>query len=254
MIDPVGERLVRFLAHAGVASRRRVEALIAAGRVDVNGVIVREQGSRIDPQRDVVRVDGGIVQKPAQCVYILLHKPEGYLSTVSDPQGRPTVLDLLPDRLRGQRLYPVGRLDSDTSGLLLLTNDGDFTLHLTHPRYALEKHYVALIEGRPTGAALKTLRQGVVIVEDSGRRYRTAPVGSLALRHAGDRCWLSMSIHEGRKRQVRRMLAAVGLPVLALQRVGIGTLTLGSLPAGRWRYLTEAEIVALHGAHAGDPL
>jgi len=254
MIDPAGERLARFLAHAGVASRRRAEALIAAGRVEVNGVIVRDQGSRLDPQRDVVRVDGGVVQKNTHCVYLLLHKPEGYLSTVSDPQGRPTVLDLLPARLGSQRLYPVGRLDSDTSGLLLLTNDGDFTLHLTHPRYALEKHYVALVEGRPTGAALKLLRQGVVIVEDSGRRYRTAPVGSLALRHDGEHSWLTVSIHEGRKRQVRRMLAAVGLPVLALQRVGIGTLTLGSLPAGRWRYLTEAEILALRGAHASDPL
>jgi 23S rRNA pseudouridine2605 synthase len=254
MINPAGERLARFLAHAGVASRRRAEELIAAGRVQVNGVVVREQGSRIDSQHDVVRVDGSVVQKSECYVYILLHKPEGYLSTVSDPQGRPTVLDLLPAGLRNQRLYPVGRLDSDTSGLLLLTNDGDFTLHLTHPRYALEKHYVALVEGRVSGAALRALRQGVVIVEDSGRRYRTAPAGHLALRHDGDRSWLALSIHEGRKRQVRRMLAVVGLPVLSLQRVGIGTLTLGSLPAGRWRSLTQAEILALRGAHAGDPL
>jgi pseudouridine synthase len=254
MINPPGERLARFLAHAGVASRRRAEELIAAGRVQVNGVVVREQGSRIDPQHDMVRVDGGIIQRSERQVYILLHKPEGYLSTVSDPQGRPTVLDLLPPELHSQRLYPVGRLDNDTSSLLLLTNDGDFTLHLTHPRYALEKHYIALVEGRPTSTALKTLRQGVVIVEDSGRRYRTAPTGRLSLRHDGDRTWLALSIHEGRKRQVRRMLAVVGLPVLSLQRVGIGTLTLGQLPAGRWRYLTEAEVLALRGAHAGDPL
>lgn len=254
MIDTPGERLARFLAHAGIASRRHAEDLIAAGRVQVNGVIVREQGSRISPQHDVVSVDGHIVRQSERQVYILLHKPEGYLSTVSDPQGRPTVLDLLPAELRGQRLYPVGRLDSDTSGLLLLTNDGDFTLHLTHPRYALEKHYVALVEGRPTRAALNELRQGVVIVEDHGRRYRTAPAGCLALRRAGDCTWLTLSIHEGRKRQVRRMLAAVGLPVLSLKRAGIGALSLGSLPVGEWRYLTEAEVLALRGGHTGGPL
>ncbi|HEY1353721.1 MAG TPA: pseudouridine synthase [Ktedonobacteraceae bacterium] len=254
MIETSGERLARFLAHAGVASRRHAEDLIAAGRVQVNAVTIREQGSRIDPQHDVVSVDGKVVQKSEQRIYILLHKPEGYLSTVSDPQGRPTVLDLLPAGLRRQRLYPVGRLDSDTSGLLLLTNDGEFTLQLTHPRYALEKHYVALVEGRPPAIALNALRQGVVIVEDHGHRYRTAPAGHLALSRDGDYTWLALSIHEGRKRQVRRMLAVVGLPVLSLARVGIGTLTLGSLPAGRWRYLTAAEILALRGAHTGHPL
>jgi pseudouridine synthase len=254
MIETPGERLARFLAHAGIASRRHAEDLIAAGRVQVNGVTIREQGSRIDPEHDMVSVDGNAVRKSEQWVYILLHKPEGYLSTVSDPQGRPTVLDLLPAELRRQRLYPVGRLDNDTSGLLLLTNDGEFTLQLTHPRYALEKHYMALVEGRPTTMALNTLRQGVEIVEDHGRRYRTAPTGHLALSRAGDCTWLALSIHEGRKRQVRRMLAVVGLPVLSLKRVGIGTLALGSLPAGRWRYLTEAEILALRVAHAGHPL
>jgi len=254
MIDTPGERLARFLAHGGVASRRHAESLIAAGRVQVNGVTVREQGSRIDPERDVVRVDGRVVQGGGRRVYILLHKPEGYLSTVSDPQGRSTVLDLLPPELRRLRVYPVGRLDNDTSGLLLLTNDGDFALHLTHPRYALEKHYVALVQGRPTGAALYALRQGVLIVEDNGHRYKTAPARLTALRHEGDCTRLTLSIHEGRKRQVRRMLAAVGLPVLSLKRVGIGTLTLGSLPPGKWRYLTETEILALRGAHASNPL
>jgi pseudouridine synthase len=254
MIDSPGERLARFLAHAGVASRRHAENLIAAGRVQVNGVTIREQGSRIDPARDVVCVDGRLVQSSGPRVYLLLHKPEGYLSTVSDPQGRPTVLDLLPPALRRQRVYPVGRLDSDTSGLLLLTNDGDFALHMTHPRYALEKHYVALVEGRPSGAALRALRQGVVIVEDNGRTYKTAPARLGAVRHEGERTRLTLSIHEGRKRQVRRMLAAVGLPVLSLKRIGIGMLTLGSLPPGEWRYLTEEEILALRGAHAGNPL
>lgn len=249
MIETPGERLARFLAHAGVASRRHAENLIAAGRVQVNGAIIREQGSRIDPTRDVVQVDGQVVQMHSQQIYILLHKPAGYLSTVSDPQGRPTVLDLLPPDLRQQRIYPVGRLDNDTSGLLLLTNDGDFALHLTHPRYALEKHYEALVEGRPSGRAITSLRQGVFITEDSGSRYKTAPARIDSIRHEGIYSRLVLTIHEGRKRQVRRMLATVGLAVLTLKRVGIGTLTLSALPAGKWRHLTEAEVLTLRHGH-----
>ena len=245
MMEAPGERLARFLAHAGVASRRHAENLIAAGRVDVNGATIREQGSRIDPARDIVRVDGQIVQTNNRQIYILLNKPAGYLSTVSDPLGRKTVLDLLPAQLREQRIYPVGRLDSDTSGLLLLTNDGDFALHLTHPRYALDKHYEALVEGQPGGGAIAGLRQGVMITEDNGRRYKTAPAHIDSIRHDGIYSRLALTIHEGRKRQVRRMLATVGLPVLSLQRVGIGTLTLGNLPTGKWRYLTETEVKAL---------
>lgn len=245
MMEAPGERLARFLAHAGVASRRHAESLIAAGRVQVNDMVIREQGSKIDPARDVVRVDGQIIQARNEQIYILLHKPAGYLSTVSDPQGRPTVLDLLPANLREQRIYPVGRLDSDTSGLLLLTNDGDFALHLTHPRYALEKYYEALIEGQPSGGAIAGLRQGVFITEDNGRKYKTAPARIDSIRHDGIYSRLTLAIHEGRKRQVRRMLATVGLPILDLKRVGIGTLTLGSLATGKWRYLTEAEVTAL---------
>ena len=252
MIDSPGERLARFLAHAGVASRRHAEDLIAAGRVQVNGYTIREQGSRIDPARDVVLVDGRVVQMSTQHVYILLHKPLGYLSTVSDPQGRPTVIDLLPPELRRLRVYPVGRLDSDTSGLLLLTNDGDFALHLTHPRYALEKHYEVLIEGQPTNTALHTLRQGVVITEDNGRKHKTAPARFTSLRHEGNLTRMTVTIHEGRKRQVRRMFAALNLPVVSLKRAGIGTLTLGSLAEGTWRYLTEAEVTTLRGGHSSE--
>lgn len=240
-----GERLVRFLAHAGVASRRHAENLIAAGRVQVNGVVIREQGSRVDSARDIVQVDGRTVEAGSEHVYIMLHKPAGYLSTVSDPLGRPTVLDLLPPDLRRRRVYPVGRLDNDTSGLLLLTNDGDFALHLTHPRYALAKHYEALVEGRPGNTALHGLRQGVLITEDNGRRYKTAPARIDYIRHEGTATRLGLTIHEGRKRQVRRMLATVGLPVLALKRLGIGTLRLDSLPGGKWRFLTEAEVSEL---------
>jgi len=252
MIDSPGERLARFLAHAGVASRRHAEDLIAAGRVQVNGYTIREQGSRVDPAHDVVCVDGRVIQISEQQVYILLHKPLGYLSTVSDPQGRPTVLDLLPAEVQQLRVYPVGRLDSDTSGLLLLTNDGDFALHLTHPRYALEKHYEVLVQGQPTHTALHSLHQGVVITEDNGRKHKTAPATFSDLRHEGNNTRFTLTIHEGRKRQVRRMLATVNLPVLALKRTGIGTLTLGSLPNGRWRYLTEAEVTALRGTHGSE--
>src|SRR5579884_1948017 len=160
---PQGERLARFLAHAGVASRRHAEALIAAGRVRVNDELVTTQGVRIDPEHDRVSVDGKLVQMSRRHVYILLHKPEGYLSTVQDPQGRSTVLDLLPSELRKLRIYPVGRLDRDTSGLLLLTNDGDFALRLSHPRYGQEKHYKALVQGHLGSGALEQLRHGVAI-------------------------------------------------------------------------------------------
>src|SRR6184192_2277014 len=201
-----GERLARFLAHAGIASRRHAEELIAAGRVQVNGLTVTTQGSRIDPEHDKVSVDGKPVAAPARHVYILLHKPVGYVTTARDPQGRPTVLDLLPPEVRRLRVYPVGRLDIDTSGLLLLTNDGDFALRLTHPRYSMEKEYHVLIEGCPSEAALDALRDGVTFREDDGRSHTSAPAEVRLLRQVGTDCWLSLTIHEGRKRQVRRML------------------------------------------------
>ncbi|MDQ6661398.1 MAG: rRNA pseudouridine synthase [Chloroflexota bacterium] len=241
-----GERLARFLAHAGIASRRHAEELIAAGRVQVNGTLVTAQGSRIDPLHDTVSVDGKPVQAPARSVYLLLHKPVGYISTASDPQGRPTVLDLLPYELRRLRVYPVGRLDSDTSGLLLLSNDGDFTLRLSHPRYAMEKHYIVQVQGCPTEAALERLRKGgVEFTEDDGQSHRTAPAQVRIVRKIGQmetNCELELVLHEGRKRQVRRMLAAVGYPVLQLRRTGIGPLRLEGLAAGKWRYLTEEEV------------
>jgi pseudouridine synthase len=239
------ERLARFLAHAGVASRRRAEELIAAGRVQVNGSAITTQGVRIDPACDQVCVDGKPVYAPVRHVYLLLNKPIGYVCTVHDPQGRPTVLDLLPPDIRQLRVYPVGRLDIDTSGLLLLTNDGDFALHLSHPRYAKEKHYEALVQGCPSAEALAVLRTGVVITEDNGQPYRTSPARLRLLRQADKNSWLALTIHEGRKRQVRRMFATVGHPVLQLIRVRVGSLTLKGVPMGKWRYLTEAEVTIL---------
>lgn len=245
--SPEGERLARYLAHAGVASRRHAEVLIAAGRVQVNGVVVTAQGSRIDPTRDTISVDGKMVaiEPGAQHVYILLHKPPGYVSTANDPQQRPTVLDLLPTELRQLRVYPVGRLDIDTSGLLLLTNDGEFALKLSHPRYSMEKHYQALVQGCPDANTLELLRKGVTFTEDDGRRHVSAPVQVRRLYSEGTDCWLALTIHEGRKRQVRRMLAAVGYRVLQLVRVGIGPIRLGNVAEGKWRYLSDKEVALL---------
>jgi pseudouridine synthase len=239
------ERLARFLAHAGIASRRHAEELIASGCVQVNGSVITTQGVRIDPACDRVCVNGKLVNAPAHHIYLLLNKPVGYISTVYDPQGRPTVLDLLPPEIRQLRIYPVGRLDVDTSGLLLLTNDGDFALHLSHPRYAKQKHYEVLVQGRPSPKELAVLRAGVVITEDDGRSYKTSSAQIRLLRQAGNDSWLALTIHEGRKRQVRRMLATVGHPVRQLMRVGLGSLTLKGVPTGKWRYLTEAEVTML---------
>ena len=243
-----GERLARYLAHAGIASRRHAEILIAAGRVQVNGQVVTTQGVRVNPQRDSITVDGKAVLETEKLVYVLLHKPAGYVSTANDPQKRPTVLDLLSPELRRLRVYPVGRLDIDTSGLLLLTNDGDFALHLTHPRYSMEKHYRALVKGCPPASALAALRRGVEIVEDNGGHHKTSPAKVSIFKQVGDNCWLSLTIHEGHKRQVRRMLTAIGFPVLELMRVGIGSLELGDVAEGKWRYLTEDEVRALRAA------
>ncbi|WP_081838365.1 pseudouridine synthase [Thermogemmatispora carboxidivorans] len=215
------ERLARFLAHAGVASRRHAEALIFSGRVQVNGETVTTPATRIDPERDRITVDGRPIQAPAHHLYLMLHKPAGYVSTASDPHGRPTVLDLLPAELRRLRLYPVGRLDLETTGLLLVTNDGEFALHMMHPRFSPEKRYHALVRGSPSPGTLEQLRR--------------TTTGT----------WLELRLHEGRKRQIRRMLSSLGHPVLELQRVAIGPLTLGDLPPGAWRPLTEAEIAAL---------
>jgi len=239
------ERLARFLAHAGIASRRHAEELIAAGRVQVNGVAITMQGARIDPRHDRVSVDGRAVHVVTKHVYLLLHKPTGYVSTASDPQGRPTVLDLLPPDIRRLRVYPVGRLDIDTSGLLVLTNDGDFALHLTHPRYALEKRYEVLVRGYPPAHVLDVLRRGVEFSEDDGRIHTSAPAQVRLLGNIAGGTRLALTIHEGRKRQVRRMLASVGYPVQQLTRVAIGPLTLQDLPPGKWRYLADSEVTSL---------
>jgi 23S rRNA pseudouridine2605 synthase len=227
----------KILARAGVASRRRCEELIAEGRVEVNGVVVG-LGAQVDVSHDIVTIDGAFVPLAPDAVYYVLNKPAGYVTTAHDPQGRPTVVDLVPPE---PRVFPVGRLDLDTEGLLLLTNDGELTHRLTHPSFGIEKEYLAEVEGTPSRGALRRLREGVEL-EDG----RTAPA-KVALVHPN---LLRLVIHEGRKRQVRRMCAAVGHPVVRLVRVRIASLVTGSLAPGQWRTLDGDEVRALAAAAA----
>lgn len=238
------ERLQKVLARAGVASRRAAEALITAGRVTVNDVVVDRLGSTVDPSTDVIAVDGRTVAIERPRTYLVMHKPPGYLSTARDGRGRPTVLDLVPAGVDA-RVYPVGRLDRDSEGLLLLTDDGELTYRLTHPRFGLEKEYLALVRGRPGAEALQRLRDGVTI---DGRRTAPARVEiarDVTLpRNSGD-TWLRIVLREGRKRQIRLMCAAVGHAVRRLIRMREGPVTLGSLPPGAVRPLTPEELAAL---------
>jgi pseudouridine synthase len=236
-----GVRLQKVLAEAGVASRRASEVLIQAGRVCVNGEVVRKLGVKVDPERDQVTVDGRPLPRQNRTVYVMLNKPAGVVTTARDPQGRPTVVDLVSTA--GVRLFPVGRLDVDTEGLLLLTNDGELAHLLLHPRYHVPKTYLARVSGRVSPEALALLRRGVEL--DDGL---TAPAEArLAPREAGLSV-VEVILREGRKRQVKRMLAAVGHPVIALRRVAFGPLALGELPLGAWRVLEPAEVEALRGA------
>lgn len=232
------ERLQKFLAEAGVASRRRAEELIAQGDVQVNGKVVTEMGRRIDPKKDEVTYLGKkITGKTAESVYIMLHKPVGYVTTAKEQFGRPAVVDLIQGV--NARIFPVGRLDYDTSGLLLLTNDGDLTYKLTHPKHEVEKTYLAKLYGVPDEGALQKFRRGVLI---DGRRTRPAKIQILERTKDGRFCTAEIVIHEGRNRQVRKMCAAIKHPVAQLQRVGVGALLLGNLPKGKYRHLTEKEI------------
>jgi 23S rRNA pseudouridine2605 synthase len=233
----VSERVHKILARAGVASRRRCEELIAEGRVEVNGEVVG-LGAQLDVQRDIVTIDGAFVPLAPDAVYYVLNKPAGCVTTAHDPQGRPTVVDLVPSE---PRVFPVGRLDLDTEGLLLLTNDGELTHRLTHPSFGIEKEYLAEVEGEPSRGELRRLREGVEL--DDGM---TAPA-KVALVHPNV---VRVVIHEGRNRQVRRMFAAIGHPVVRLVRVRIDTLVTGSLAPGQWRALDGDEVRALAAAAA----
>ncbi|HEY7851124.1 MAG TPA: pseudouridine synthase [Ktedonobacterales bacterium] len=242
------ERLQKYLARCGVASRRRAEELIVAGEVMVNGRVARELGVRVDPERDAVRVRGERVRPAQRLIYLLLNKPVGVVTTMRDPEGRPVVLDLLPAHWRDERLYPVGRLDQYSEGLLLLTNDGALALRLTHPRYALTKEYHALVRGRPDAATLERFERGLAL---EGEARPTAPARAWLLRPGGDdpeTTWVAAELHEGRNRQVRRMFDALGHHVLQLRRVRVGPLALGDLRPGEVRPLSERELAALRKA------
>lgn len=232
------ERLQKYLASAGIASRRASEKLIAEGRVEVNGKVIRAQGVKVDPHKDVVKVDGCAVKPEEKLVYVLLNKPAGYVTTANDPQGRPTVLDLVQDV--DVRVYPVGRLDYETEGLLLLTNDGEFSYRMTHPKFKLVKTYVATVQGQVSEEKLNRLRNGVQL-EDG----MTKPAKVKVLKTEKHRMVLEIKISEGRNRQIRRMCKAIGHPILELRRVAVDTLTLEKVTPGEYRYLTIDEIAKL---------
>lgn len=240
-----GERLQKILSAAGVASRRASETLILEGRVTVNGATVTALGTKADPRQDDIRVDGRRVSAPSRHRYILLYKPRGYVTTRSDPQQRRTVMDLL----KGVReyLYPVGRLDYDSEGLLLLTNDGDLAARLTHPRHEVERVYAARVRGVPDRHALERLASGIPI---DGRK--TAParvrVTDRADTEAGAQAVVEITLHEGRNRQVRSMFDAIGHPVVRLRRVRIGPIEDPQMPVGHWRDLTASEVAKLRRA------
>jgi 23S rRNA pseudouridine2605 synthase len=233
-----GERLQKVLARVGIGSRRVAEELIAAGRVTVNGEVA-VLGRRVQAESDQVAVDGVPIGVRAGLVWYLLNKPRGVVTTVSDPHASRTVIDLVPTE---PRVFPVGRLDADTEGLLLLTNDGDLTHRLTHPSFGVDKEYVVEVTGAPTPAAVRTLRQGVEL--DDGR---TAPA-KVALTPPNV---LTITIHEGRNRQIRRMCDAIGHPVRRLVRTRIGPIVDRSLKPGTWRHLTNDEVHALERAAHG---
>lgn len=235
------ERLQKILAGSGITSRRGSEELIRAGRVTVNGLTARI-GDKADPETDDICLDGQPVAPLLKHIYLALNKPCGYLSTRRDPQGRATLMELVPF----ENVYPVGRLDKDTSGLIFLTNDGDFTYLMTHPKHGVDKTYLARVRGRPDAADLQCLREGIML--DDGP---TAPARARIIQAEPEETLLEIVIHEGRKRQVRRMLAAVGHPVAELCRLAVDGVKLGQLKCGRYRELTPVEVMELRRAAGG---
>jgi 23S rRNA pseudouridine2605 synthase len=246
VIEPAaGVRLQKVLAAAGIASRRACEVLISEGRVEVNSEIVLEQGRRVDPERDVIRVDGARIPPPRRHRYLALNKPRGVVATMNDPEGRRTVADLIAEP-RNDRLFHVGRLDTDSEGLLILTNDGDFAHRLAHPSYQVPKTYIAEVAGVVGEQTLKRLRRGITL-EDGPVQPNSVKIVSTA----SDKTLLKITIQEGRNRIVRRTMEAVGHPVRRLSRTGIGPVRLGNLKVGEYRDLTREELGGLLDLTAG---
>jgi len=240
------ERLQKIIAAAGIASRRKAEQLITAGRVTVNGQLVTELGSKADPERDHIRISGKLLSGPQRHVYLMLHKPRGYVTTASDPEGRPTVMELLPRSVT--RVYPVGRLDYNSEGLLLLTNDGELAHKLMRAASHVPKTYLVKVSGRPTAEEIARLRSGVVIggpgLGPRLPRVRTAPA-QVRLVREGDNPWYEVILMEGRNRQLRRMFEAIGHHTEKIKRVRYGNLEL-DLPVGAARPLSPAEVRRLN--------
>ncbi|HHV95477.1 MAG TPA: rRNA pseudouridine synthase [Clostridiaceae bacterium] len=230
-------RLQKYIAQSGIASRRKAEDLIKSGMVKVNGKVVLEPWVMVDDSDDV-RVNDKPIFREKRLVYIMLNKPVGYITTAKEQFSRKTVLDLI----KGipERIFPVGRLDYDTSGLLLLTNDGQFAYKLTHPKYEIKKVYIAKVKGIPSEDEIKIFETGLEIDD-----YITAPAKLKIRKILGNKSILEIVIHEGRNRQIRKMCEAIGHPVIELCRISIGNVSLGSLPVGKWRYLTKKEVQSL---------
>jgi 23S rRNA pseudouridine2605 synthase len=237
-----GVRLQKVLAGAGIASRRACEIMISEGRVEVNGRLVVEQGLRVDPERDVIRVDGSRIPPPRRHLYLVINKPRGVVSTMDDPEGRRNLSDLLEGKRPGKqnRLFHVGRLDTETDGLLILTNDGDFAHKLAHPSFEIPKTYLAEVGGQMHQATVKRLREGIML-EDGPVK----PSSVKLISTAEDRSLVTLTLHEGRNHIVRRTMEAVGHPVRRLSRTGIGPVRLGNLKSGDLRDLTRDELGGL---------
>jgi 23S rRNA pseudouridine2605 synthase len=232
-----GMKLQQYIAHAGITSRRKAEEYIREGRVTVNGAVVKDVTARVNQSKDHVKVDGSLIRQEEK-IYIVMNKPEGCITSVSDDKGRPTVVDLLKSTIR-ERIYPVGRLDFNTSGALLMTNDGDFANSVMHPSFEIEKRYTAKLQGRISSFALNRLKKGVKIGDD--RRFvRPADAGLYKRNDSNDVVYVV--IREGMNHQVKKMLEAVGASVVRLRRENVGKITDKGLSAGQWRYLTPEEI------------
>jgi 23S rRNA pseudouridine2605 synthase len=242
------ERLQKIMAAAGIASRRRAEEIIAAGRVTLNGSVVVEQGTKADPEHDVICVDGKPLKNAEPLVYFLLNKPKGYVTTASDPEGRPTVMELMKNC--AERVYPVGRLDYASEGLLLMTNDGALAQKLTKAGTHAPKTYLVKISGRPDERAISRLRAGIAIEIEDGRRVKTSPAKIRLVEDAANP-WYEVILIEGRNRQIRRMFKAVGFDVEKIKRVQMGPIVLDVAP-GKYRALTEAEVRRLRGLVAEE--
>jgi len=238
------ERLQKIIAAAGIASRRKAEQLITGGLVSVNGQVVTELGSKADAENDHIRVNGKLLHGAERHVYLLLNKPKGYVTTLRDPEGRPTVMDLLHGV--SARVYPVGRLDYASEGLLLLTNDGDFANYLMKAASHVPKTYMVKVAGQPTAEGLARLRAGLFIASPNGRRVKTSPAKIRLLREAGNP-WYEITLLEGRNRQIRRMFEAIGHHVEKIKRVRYGALELDVHP-GKFRRLTPQEVTRLKSA------